>query len=100
MQDYYRREKQGNVSEVRDGFSHYFIGPVHRDLCHLISSPILNDKKPYLEISVNNALFMHVVHSFQHLPDKIRCIFFCVRALLDDPVKQLAASDPVSSTCN
>lgn len=52
--------------------------------------------KDYLEISVHDTLFVHVIYGFQHLTDQMGGVFFGVRTFLYDAVEQLASSDPAN----
>lgn len=42
-----------------------------------------------------NTLFVHIVDSFQNLPDKIRGIFLRIAPLFHYPVEKFASSDSV-----
>jgi len=51
----------------------------------------------YLKISVHDTLFVHIVHSSQHLADQMGCILFSVRTLLHYAVEQLSSSYPAKA---
>jgi len=48
----------------------------------------------HLKISVHNTLFVHIIHSSQHLADQMGRILFSVRTLLHYAVEQLSSSYP------
>jgi len=43
-----------------------------------------------LQVSVDDAIFVHIIHSLEHLLDKIRCVLFGVAAFGNYSVEKLA----------
>jgi len=54
----------------------------------------------HLKISVHDTLFVHIIHSSQHLADQMGCILFGVRTLLHYAVEQLSVSYPEKAYYN
>lgn len=50
---------------------------------------------PHLEVPVNNAHSVEIVHSIQDLADESTGIFFCVKSLLHYPIKEFSTGHAV-----
>ena len=47
--------------------------------------------RAYLEITMDNALLVHVINRFQNLSDQVGRVLLRVRAFLDDSIEELAS---------